>query len=72
MHNHFFAEIIWPCGRVRLAQRFPVRIVLQPKEGVTFRMGETAAVIAVPGADSLPPPKFPGIRAVFEQLGLNQ
>lgn len=57
---------------VRLAQRFPVRIVLQPKEGVTFRMGETAAVIAVPGADSLPPPKFPGIRAVFEQLGLNQ
>ena len=57
---------------VRLAQRFPVRIVLEPREGVTFRMGETAAVIAIPGTDVLPPPKFPRIRGMFERLGLDQ
>lgn len=55
---------------VRLAQRFPVRIVIEHEEGQTFRMGETAAVIALPGEDELPPPKFPAVRRFFRWLGL--
>lgn len=55
---------------VRLAQRFPVRIVIEPQEGQAFRMGETAAVIAMPGVDELPPPMFPEVRRFFKWLGL--
>ena len=33
---------------VRLARRFPVRIILEDGPGVPIRMGETAAVIQVP------------------------
>ena len=57
---------------VRLAQRFPVRIIVQPVEGVPFRMGETAAVIAVPNADRPPAPQFPWVRDFFNWLGLDQ
>ena len=57
---------------VRLAQRFPVRIILEPIEGVPFRMGETAAVIAVPNADRPPSPQFPWVRDFFNWLGLDQ
>lgn len=57
---------------VRLAQRFPVRIVIETDGESRFRMGETAAVIAMPGADELPPAKFPRIRRFFESIGLGQ
>jgi multidrug efflux system membrane fusion protein len=56
---------------VRLAQRFPVRIVLEDTAGETLRMGETAAVIVLPGEDSLPRPRFEMIRAFFDWLGIN-
>ncbi|MEE2972835.1 MAG: biotin/lipoyl-binding protein, partial [Planctomycetota bacterium] len=57
---------------VRLAQRFPVRIVIEGRPDASFRMGETAAVIALPGEDDLPPPRFPRVRAFFRWLGLDQ
>ena len=57
---------------VRLAQRFPVRIVVDDIPDVPLRMGETAAVIALRGEDELPPPLFPRVREFFDWLGLNK
>ncbi len=57
---------------VRLAQRFPVRIIVTPVPGTPFRMGETAAVIAVPNGDRPPTPQFPWVRDFFVWLGLDQ
>ena len=56
---------------VRLAQRFPVRIVIEDEPDVPLRMGETAAVIALPGENTLPRPMFPRVRAFFNWLGLD-
>ncbi|MCH2162117.1 MAG: biotin/lipoyl-binding protein [Phycisphaerales bacterium] len=56
---------------VRLAQRFPVRIIIEEGPDSPLRMGETAAVIALPGEDTLPPPMFPRVRAFFDWLGLD-
>ncbi|MCH2144098.1 MAG: efflux RND transporter periplasmic adaptor subunit [Phycisphaerales bacterium] len=56
---------------VRLAQRFPVRIILEddPDE-FPLRMGATAAVIVLPESDQLPKPRFPWIRSLFERFDL--
>ena len=56
---------------VRLAQRFPVRIVIEdhPPE-VTLRMGATAMVIVLPGENELPKARFPWIRDLFTRLKL--
>ncbi len=56
---------------VRLAQRFPVRIILEeiPQE-VEMRMGATAAVIVLPEEGELPKPMFPGLREFAQKLGL--
>lgn len=56
---------------VRLARRFPVRIVLEDGPDVPIRMGETAAVIVLPGEDELPPAQFPWLRNLFDELGLD-
>jgi multidrug resistance efflux pump len=56
---------------VRLAQRFPVRIILEEGIDSPVRMGETAAVIVLPGEDTLPPPMFPKVREFFNWLGLD-
>ena len=60
-----------PLDWVRLAQRFSVRIVLEDTAGETLRMGETAAVIVLPGKDSLPRPRLEMIRAFFDWLCIN-
>ena len=57
---------------VRLAQRFPVRIIVEDGPDVPMRMGETAAVIVLPNEDELPPPLFPRVRGFFNWLGLNK
>ena len=57
---------------VRLAQRFPVRIIVEDGPDVPLRMGETAAVIVLPGEDELPPPLFPRVRSFFNWLGINK
>jgi multidrug efflux system membrane fusion protein len=56
---------------VRLAQRFPVRIILEDGPDVPIRMGETAAVIVLPGKGELPPPQFPWLRRIFTDLNLD-
>lgn len=56
---------------VRLAQRFPVRIILEDGPDVPIRMGETAAVIVLPGEGELPPPQFPWLRRMFTDLNLD-
>ena len=56
---------------VRLAQRFPVRIILEDEIDSPVRMGETAAVIVLPGESELPPPMFPRVREFFNWLGLD-
>ena len=56
---------------VRLAQRFPVRIILEEiPEDVEIRMGATAAAIVLPDEGSLPKPMFPELRAFAKKLGL--
>ena len=56
---------------VRLAQRFPVRIILEEiPEDVEIRMGATAAAIVLPDEGSLPKPMFPQLRAFAKKLGL--
>jgi len=56
---------------VRLAQRFPTRIIVEdPPAEVPLRMGATAAVIVLPHANELPRPRFPWIRRLFEKLDL--
>ena len=56
---------------VRLAQRFPVRIILEEiPEDVELRMGATAAAIVLPKEGSLPKPMFPELRAFAKKLGL--
>ena len=56
---------------VRLAQRFPVRIILEEiPEDVQIRMGATAAAIVLPDEGSLPKPMFPELRAFAKKLGL--
>ena len=56
---------------VRLAQRFPVRIIVEehPPE-LTLRMGATAVVIVMPGEKELPKARFPWIRELFSKLKL--
>lgn len=56
---------------VRLAQRFPVRIIVEddPDE-FPLRMGATAAVIVLPTEDSMPRPRFPWVRQFFQWLDL--
>jgi multidrug efflux system membrane fusion protein len=56
---------------VRLARRFPVRIILEDGPDVPIRMGETAAVIVLPGEDELPPAQFPWLRSLFDDLDLD-
>jgi len=56
---------------VRLAQRFPVRIILEEiPQDVEIRMGATAAAIVLPDEGELPEPMFPGLRAFAKKLGL--
>jgi multidrug efflux system membrane fusion protein len=56
---------------VRLAQRFPTRIIVEdPPDDVPLRMGATAAVIVLPHANELPRPRFPWIRRIFDSLNL--
>ncbi len=57
---------------VRLAQRFPVRIIVDDISDTPLRMGQTAAVISLPGENELPPPLFPRVREFFDWLGLNK
>ena len=56
---------------VRLAQRFPVRIVVEehPPE-VILRMGATAMVIVLPKENKLPKARFPWIRDLFAKFDL--
>ena len=56
---------------VRLAQRFPVRIVVEehPPE-VTLRMGATAMVIVLPKENELPKARFQWIRDLFARINL--
>lgn len=56
---------------VRLAQRFPVRIVVTSEPERPLRMGETMSVIMVPPGDEMPPPRFPMIREFFDRIGLD-
>lgn len=56
---------------VRLAQRFPVRIVIESEPQRPLRMGETMSVIVMPPGEGLPPPRFPQVRAFFDWLGLD-
>ncbi len=56
---------------VRLAQRFPVRIILEDGPDVPIRMGETAAVIVLPREGELPPPQFPWLRRIFTDFNLD-
>ncbi|MCP4937824.1 MAG: biotin/lipoyl-binding protein [Phycisphaeraceae bacterium] len=56
---------------VRLARRFPVRIILEDGPEVPIRMGETAAVIVLPGEGELPPAQFPWLRSLFDDLDLD-
>ncbi len=56
---------------VRLARRFPVRIILEEGPDVPLRMGETAAVIVLPGENELPPAQFPWLRSLFDDLDLD-
>jgi multidrug efflux system membrane fusion protein len=56
---------------VRLAQRFPVRIILEEiPDDVQIRMGATAAAIVLPDEGELPKPMFPGMREFAKKLGL--
>ena len=56
---------------VRLAQRFPVRIILEEiPEDVQIRMGATAAAIVLPDEGEPPKPMFPKVRAFAKRLGL--
>ena len=57
---------------VRLAQRFPVRIIIESGPDSSVRMGETAAVIVLPGENELPPVQFPWIWNFFDRIGLNK
>ena len=56
---------------VRLAQRFPVRVVVEehPPE-VILRMGATALVIVLPKENELPKARFPWIRDLFAKFDL--
>lgn len=56
---------------VRLAQRFPVRIVVESETSRPLRMGETASVIVLPEGDAPPPPRFPAVRSLFNWLGFD-
>ena len=56
---------------VRLAQRFPVRIVIESEPRRPLRMGETMSVILTPPGEGEPPPRFPQVRALFDWLGLD-
>lgn len=56
---------------VRLAQRFPVRIVIESEPQRPLRMGETMSVIVMPPDEGYPPPRFPQVRAFFDWLGLD-
>ena len=56
---------------VRLARRFPVRIILEDGPDGPIRMGETAAVIVLPGEGELPPPQFPWLRRMFTDFNLD-
>ncbi len=55
----------------RLAQRFPVRIIVEGEPQRPLRMGETMSVIVMPPGDGFPPPRFPRVRAFFDWLGLD-
>lgn len=56
---------------VRLAQRFPVRIIVEDDpDGFPLRMGATAAVIVLPTDDSFPKPRFPWVRKFFQWIDL--
>jgi multidrug efflux system membrane fusion protein len=56
---------------VRLAQRFPVRIVIDSEPQRPLRMGETMSVIVMPPGEGSPPPRFPRVRTFFDWLGLD-
>lgn len=56
---------------VRLAQRFPVRIVVESEPQRPLRMGETISVIVMPPGEGYPPPRFPQVRAFFDWIGLD-
>ena len=56
---------------VRLAQRFPVRIVIESEPQRPLRMGETMSVIVMPPDEAYPPPRFPRVRAFFDWIGLD-
>lgn len=56
---------------IRLAQRFPVRIVIKdPPADAPIRMGATASVIVLPQEDKLHARQFPRLYRFFEKLGL--
>ena len=56
---------------VRLAQRFPVRIIVEDDpDDFPLRMGATAAVIVLPDDKSFPKPRFPWVRQLFQWLDL--
>jgi multidrug efflux system membrane fusion protein len=56
---------------VRLAQRFPVRIIVESEPARPLRMGETASVIVLPEGEAPPPARFPAVRALFNRLGID-
>lgn len=56
---------------VRLAQRFPVRIIVESEPSRPLRMGETASVIVLPEGDGPPPPRFPAVRSLFNWIGFD-
>ena len=56
---------------VRLAQRFPVRIIVEDDpEDFPLRMGATAAVIVLPDENTLPKARFPWLRDLMDRLDL--
>jgi multidrug efflux system membrane fusion protein len=56
---------------VRLAQRFPVRIIVESEPSRPLRMGETASVIVLPEGNAAPPPRFPAVRSLFNWIGFD-
>ncbi|MCH2133390.1 MAG: biotin/lipoyl-binding protein [Phycisphaerales bacterium] len=57
---------------VRLAQRFPVRIIVEDAPpDLPLRMGATASVIVLTREGELPPRRFPWLGRFFNWLGLD-
>jgi multidrug efflux system membrane fusion protein len=65
-------EVVPTLDWVRLAQRFPVRIIVEElPPDLPLRMGATADVIVLPNEGELPPRRFPLVGRFFRWIGLD-